>query len=174
MCVDIKSHNIFFQGETGNEQPTYFIGDFDSAKIITKNDKPMSVIGTPSFMAPEILACNNETQYSFAADSTLCEFMISLELLLMYYYYFTVFSFGMVIYELLALDLPYSELRAFDIAETILRGEAPPLPPLSSEFDCLVDLHKDCIKKNPKERPSSRHLFSRLESILCTTPRERE
>ena len=54
---------------SGEEKKTYVIGDFDSAKVVSRKDKATDVIGTPSFMAPEILNSQNEIAYSFAADS---------------------------------------------------------------------------------------------------------
>lgn len=57
-------------------------------------------------MAPEVLQSDNVNSYSFAAD---------------------VYSFGMVLYEMMTLNQPYHECKAFSSVIKIISGEKPPL-----------------------------------------------
>lgn len=49
---------------------TYVIGDLDSAKMLTRRAAASTVIGTPAFMAPEVLTSEGEIIYDFSADGT--------------------------------------------------------------------------------------------------------
>jgi len=66
---DIKSQNIFIE-EVEYPQPRniYIIGDFDSATFFSKSNPPTDTVGTPAFMAPEIINSNNESIYNVSAD----------------------------------------------------------------------------------------------------------
>ena len=65
---DLKSDNIFFL-ELESKPQAFSIGDLDTAKVITSDDKAKTTIGTPSFIAPEVLESNNEKSYSSLLDS---------------------------------------------------------------------------------------------------------
>ena len=67
--IDIKTQNIFIEKiERPTSRTNYIIGDFDSAKIFTDEDPPKETIGTPCYMAPEIIDCKNKIEYTIAAD----------------------------------------------------------------------------------------------------------
>ena len=67
VCSDLKSDNIFYlQLESSR---LFAIGDLDTAKAVSSSDKARTVIGTPSFIAPEVLESNNETPYTPKVDS---------------------------------------------------------------------------------------------------------
>ena len=86
---------------------TLAIGDFDTAKRVTTVNQAKTILGTPGYIAPEVLKSNEAGGYSFKAD---------------------VFSFGMVIYELLTLKLPFEDEMPFLVATQIMRGQKPPIP----------------------------------------------
>lgn len=69
IILDIKSQNIFIE-EVEYPQPRniYIIGDFDSATFFSKSNPPTDTVGTPAFMAPEIINSNNESIYNVSAD----------------------------------------------------------------------------------------------------------
>ena len=50
---------------------TAALGDLDSGKLVTKRSRACSIIGTPSFMAPEVLSSENRTEYTEKVDGTL-------------------------------------------------------------------------------------------------------
>lgn len=63
----MKSDNIFIQDQLRDF--VCAIGDLDTAKTISSKSKARTVIGTPAFIAPEVLTSENETAYSSKADS---------------------------------------------------------------------------------------------------------
>mmetsp|Transcript_18155 Transcript_18155/g.51206 ORF Transcript_18155/g.51206 Transcript_18155/m.51206 type:complete len:532 (+) Transcript_18155:93-1688(+) len=128
---DLKSDNIFVTLDERKDIATLAIGDFDTAKVLRQGGPAKTLVGTPVFMAPEVLA--QEGAYSLKAD---------------------IYSFGMVIFEILALQLPYSELPPFRITTNILQGISPKLPALGTEYDALVDLFKTCTAREPSKRPT--------------------
>jgi serine/threonine-protein kinase Nek2 len=119
------------------------VGDFDTAKQLSSKIKARTVLGTPAYMAPEVLDARKLGVYTFAAD---------------------VFSIGMLIYELLALKPPFEELPPFKVADAIVSGQVPVLPPLPSAYQSLVDLHVLCIRPNPQERPSLSAIIAAMKS----------
>lgn len=75
----------------------------------------------------------------------------------------------MIIYELLALQTPYSELEnSFDISAKILAGERPVLRCLPPEYFPYVNLHQLCTSKAPEDRPTAFEL-KEIVSKLPTT-----
>lgn len=67
LCKDLKSENIFIQVE--GLDLNCAIGDLDTAKVLSRTSKAKTIIGTPSFIAPEVLTSGNQTAYSSKADS---------------------------------------------------------------------------------------------------------
>ena len=76
---DLKSQNIFVKYDEHRDIGTLVIGDFDTAKRITQNVKgylsilnidwiAKTVIGTLSFMAPEVVNSDGKSGYGFAVD----------------------------------------------------------------------------------------------------------
>lgn len=44
------------------------IGDFDTAKKVSTGRHAKTLVGTPPYMAPEVLLSNNTDAYTFKAD----------------------------------------------------------------------------------------------------------
>ena len=63
---DLKAENIFIL-QLASEKPVYVIGDLDSAKM-TLSEKAQTTIGTPCFMAPEVLGSGHKESYTAKAD----------------------------------------------------------------------------------------------------------
>lgn len=104
-------------------------------------------------MAPEVIRMDEQNPYSFYSD---------------------VYSFGIVLYEILTEQLPYSHINNKDqILYLVGRGL---LRPDLSKFrsDCPQALKRcveDCIKFDRCERPLFRLLLNMLENILRTLPK---
>ncbi|OHS97152.1 Serine/threonine-protein kinase OSR1 [Tritrichomonas foetus] len=112
------------------------IGDFGVAASILINPSRFTVIGTPCYMAPEILQSDNG--YTEKAD---------------------IWSFGITAIELALGQAPYATMMPLQIMQKILKAPPPHLPPdsgFSAEFTSLV---KSCLNFNPKRRPTASELL---------------
>ncbi|MDP2434477.1 MAG: serine/threonine-protein kinase [archaeon] len=138
---DLKSDNVFvLKNETGGIQ-TLVIGDFDTAKKISGNQLAMTVIGTPAFIAPEVLECDDA--YTFSAD---------------------IFSLGMVIYEMIALRLPFDDVPVMRIASRSMAGDRPSIPDRVDKvaYAPLIQMFLRCTSLKPADRPSLTTIRSEL------------
>ena len=84
-----------------------------------------------------------------------------------------VFSLGMLLYELLALEMPFNDLKIFEVPNAITRGDKPKLPELGDEYSPLIDIHNDCIQLDPSLRPSTKDLASKIKDadlVLSAVP----
>uniref|UniRef100_A0A0K0FHI5 non-specific serine/threonine protein kinase n=1 Tax=Strongyloides venezuelensis TaxID=75913 RepID=A0A0K0FHI5_STRVS len=114
------------------------LGDFGISRYSNGSEKCKGFGGTEGFMAPEIIEWNGEQEYTEKVDC---------------------YSFGMFIYELISLRLPFEGQEQF--RERILEGARPQL----FESDLLnpnnfLDLMITCWSKNPNDRPSLSEIVS--------------
>ena len=150
---DIKSENILLTEEF---EPR--IADMGEARVMTE-DHAMTMVGTRGYTAPEVLRGEH---YTTSAD---------------------VFSFAIVMCELLALRAPYSDMIKDDQGEKILTwqqitaltqmekgGLRPSLPDyIDVEMAQLV---RDSWTSDPALRPSCRVIALRLAGIARSASQE--
>mmetsp|Transcript_4995 Transcript_4995/g.6085 ORF Transcript_4995/g.6085 Transcript_4995/m.6085 type:complete len:115 (-) Transcript_4995:7-351(-) len=73
----------------------------------------------------------------------------------------------MILFELLFLDSPYSEIEnSYEITQNIIAG-VPPVQPitLSPEYQQYVDLFQTCTASSPAARPTSRNLVEMIKQL---------
>ncbi|KAJ0041692.1 hypothetical protein NL108_009460, partial [Boleophthalmus pectinirostris] len=130
---DMKSNNIFL-----HDGLTVKIGDFGLATVKTRWSGSHQVeqpSGSILWMAPEVIRMQDNNPYSFQSD---------------------VYSYGIVLFELMTGELPYSQIANRDqIIFMVGRGYLS--PDLSKLFKscpkAMKRLVADCIKKSKDERP---------------------
>lgn len=148
---DLKSNNIFLHDDL-----TVKIGDFGLATAKTRwsgSQQFHQPTGSILWMAPEVIRMQEDNPYSFQSD---------------------VYAFGIVEYELLAGQLPYSHVNNKDqILFMVGRGYLrPDLNKLRSDTPkALRRLVEDCIKFNRDERPLFRQILASLEGLIRNLPK---
>jgi len=84
-----------------------------------------------------------------------------------------IWSFGMITYEILTLQLPYAVLKINDAVERISAGKRPDIPPLSGGFpteedldgyEPVVEIIERTAVGDPSQRLTAEQLLSQLES----------
>ncbi|XP_063064129.1 raf-1 proto-oncogene, serine/threonine kinase a isoform X2 [Engraulis encrasicolus] len=148
---DMKSNNIFL-----HEGLTVKIGDFGLATVKARWSGSHQVeqpSGSILWMAPEVIRMEDNNPYSFQSD---------------------VYSYGMVLYELMTGELPYSQISSRDqIIFMVGRGYL--CPDLSKLYKscpkAMKRLVADCIKKSKDERPLFPQILSSIELLQHSLPK---
>ncbi|XP_064620244.1 serine/threonine-protein kinase TAO1-B-like isoform X2 [Lineus longissimus] len=135
---DIKAGNILL-----TENGTVKLADFGSASISCPAN---SFVGTPYWMAPEVILAMDEGQYDGKVD---------------------IWSLGITCIELAERKPPLFNMNAMSALYHIAQNDSPSLSggEWSDEFRNFVD---SCLHKNPAERPSTREL---LQHRFISDPR---
>jgi hypothetical protein len=145
---DLKSDNIFVSWDGQKNPKTLRIGDFDVSKILQKGKVAFTQnVGTPGFIAPEVMN-SAESHQGHGAEAD-------------------IWSFGMILFELLTLKRPYYDVDVFQVFTVNASGARPKIPESvnQDEMKDLIKIFKQCTNKKPQSRPSTRKIISSLSKI---------
>ncbi|XP_040215277.1 RAF proto-oncogene serine/threonine-protein kinase isoform X3 [Rana temporaria] len=150
---DMKSNNIFL-----HEGLTVKIGDFGLATVKSRWSGSQQVeqpSGSILWMAPEVIRMQDNNPFSFQSD---------------------VYSYGIVLYELMTGELPYSHIRDRDQVQIIfLVGRGCLVPDLSKLYkNCpkaMKRLVADSIHKAKDDRPLFPQILSSIELLQHSLPK---
>uniref|UniRef100_A0A8C4S6W5 non-specific serine/threonine protein kinase n=1 Tax=Erpetoichthys calabaricus TaxID=27687 RepID=A0A8C4S6W5_ERPCA len=148
---DLKSNNIFL-----HEDLTVKIGDFGLATVKSRwsgSHQFEQLSGSILWMAPEVIRMQDKNPYSFQSD---------------------VYAFGIVLYELMTGQLPYSNINNRDqIIFMVGRGYlSPDLSKVRSNCPkAMKRLMADCLKKKREERPLFPQILASIELLARSLPK---
>jgi serine/threonine protein kinase len=129
--LDLKPHNILV-----DRNWTAKVADFGLSRVLLA-DKNRGQAGSPVYMAPEILA---QKPYEAKAD---------------------VFSFGIVLCELVTNQVPYQQEKLATLEEVyqhvVIDRKRPTLPPKCPPQ--LVSLIQQCLEQDPSKRPTFQQIL---------------
>ncbi|XP_022104905.1 serine/threonine-protein kinase A-Raf-like isoform X2 [Acanthaster planci] len=148
---DMKSNNIFLHDDL-----TVKIGDFGLATVKSRwsgSQLCEQPTGSILWMAPEVIRMRDPNPYSFQSD---------------------VYAFGVVLFELVSGQLPYSNINNKDqIIWMVGRGYLSPdtNKARNDTPKALKRLIIDCCKMNREERPLFPQILASLEGLARLLPK---
>ena len=123
------------------------VADFGLTRFISEK-KQMTQVGTPMWMAPEIIMGR---KYTEKAD---------------------VYAFGIILWEILTREEPYEEKEPMQIVvEVVNEGLRPTIRPELLDSP-LVPLMRDCWHTEPSSRPTFEKVAERLRAIKDGVPED--
>ncbi|KAI6188738.1 Protein kinase domain-containing protein [Aphelenchoides besseyi] len=139
-CVihrDLKAGNILLTGDG-----TVKLADFGvSAKMKDANERRNSFIGSPYWMAPEVMFCETfkDQPYDCLAD---------------------IWSLGITLIEMAQMDPPNYQISAMRIVIKVQKSDPPKLDRPAKWTPLFNSFLEYCLKKNPSERCTAEQLKS--------------
>mmetsp|Transcript_56779 Transcript_56779/g.164723 ORF Transcript_56779/g.164723 Transcript_56779/m.164723 type:complete len:337 (+) Transcript_56779:69-1079(+) len=159
---DLKSSNVLLTKpiRSADQEPFAKVADFGLARTSEEGTKStwaaMTVgVGTWRWMAPEVFESEDSGLYDYRID---------------------VFSFAMLMYEMLTRKLPYCDKFPSESADPriglhICMGLRPEVAENSNLPAELAELMKQAWASEPTERPDFNYIEAKLRQLLDTIPR---
>ncbi|KAI5515054.1 protein kinase protein [Trichomonas vaginalis G3] len=137
---DLKSMNILLDD---NLLPK--LCDFGVARFLSSDEPMTRSAGTPNWMAPEL---HNDADYGPEVD---------------------VYSYGMILYELLTDEIPWKNLDPISVLRKVgVEKQRPRLPQRTDPF--LKNLIESCWAEDPKDRPQFKEIYDLFKTGKVTFP----
>ncbi|KAF7140889.1 hypothetical protein RHSIM_Rhsim06G0011000 [Rhododendron simsii] len=163
---DLKAANLLM-----DENDVVKVADFGVAKVQTPTGVMTAETGTYRWMAPEHLKLNLISN----PRSMLLDLIPSVKVIEHKPYdgKADVFSFGIVLWELLTRKVPYEQLTPLQAAVGVVqKGLRPLVPP--NTHPKMAALLERCWQQNPSSRPDFSEITEMLHQILNEVTKERK
>jgi serine/threonine-protein kinase OSR1/STK39 len=135
---DLKAGNILLSGDA-----KVFLSDFGVAAPLRDDLKRKTFVGTPCWMAPEVL--EQASGYDYKAD---------------------IWSFGITAIELAYGEAPYQRLHPLKVMKIIIEKDPPRID--KRKWDALfVALIECCLQKDPKKRSTMEDIFAKHKKFFA-------
>ncbi|CAJ0946878.1 unnamed protein product, partial [Mesorhabditis belari] len=134
---DLKAGNILL-----THTATVKLADFGvSAKLKDRNERRDTFIGTPYWMAPEVMMCETfkDQPYDVRSD---------------------IWSFGITLIEMAQMEPPNSNVSPMRVLIKVQKSEPPTLENPNAWSLYFNDFLKQCLMKDPNNRPLAEELKS--------------
>jgi serine/threonine protein kinase len=144
---DLKSVNVLLH--VNDFEISAKVCDFGLSRALDTAHKMTGNVGTVAWIAPEVF---QNKKYGEKCD---------------------VYSFGVILYELLTHSIPFREIPAFRIPGVVVKGQRPTIPSevlKHAPKEYIQLLHK-CWHHNPAKRPSFTEIIAQLALLRPTAPR---
>ena len=138
---DLKSPNVLLDNDMHAK-----ICDFGYSRIADNHDVMTKNVGTPHWMAPELLDSNSG--YDLKVD---------------------VFSYGIVLWEILTRSVPYRNLEPAQIIARVLTSDLRPPMPEGTPPEIALMI-RQCWDRDPKARPTFSEILRRFKSGMFQFP----
>ena len=134
---DLKPSNILI-----SKNGTLKLCDFGISRIC--NSATMTKeIGSPAYMAPEIIGIEGSTGYNTKAD---------------------IYSFGVVLLQMVTKKNPWGDAKPFQIVSALCRGESIHVPKsIPTPIRKLIQM---CLQMLPSKRPSAAEIILYIDKLL--------
>ncbi len=133
---DLKSDNVLLMADW-----TAKVADFGLTRFV--NAKKMTQVGTPMWMAPEII---QGTLYTDKAD---------------------VYAFGIIVWEVMTREEPYINKEPLQILVEVVNQNLRPTIAARYEGHPLVPVMQDCWQRDAAKRPTFSQLIPRLQAMAA-------
>uniref|UniRef100_A0A0D3HRS1 non-specific serine/threonine protein kinase n=1 Tax=Oryza barthii TaxID=65489 RepID=A0A0D3HRS1_9ORYZ len=140
---DLKSANLLM-----DKDHVVKVADFGVARFQDQGGNMTAETGTYRWMAPEVI---NHQPYDNKAD---------------------VFSFAIVLWELITSKIPYNTMTPLQAAVGVRQGLRPGLP--ENAHPQLLDLMRRCWEGIPSNRPPFSDILAELEDLLARVQEQQE
>eukprot|EP00756_Hemistasia_phaeocysticola_P018348 Hpha_TRINITY_DN15587_c1_g18::TRINITY_DN15587_c1_g18_i1::g.108505::m.108505 len=132
---DLKAANVFI-----TEADEVKLADFGISRCLGRSEAALTMVGTPYYMAPEVMNCDSQG-YDSKSD---------------------VWSLGVILYQLIALKLPFPGNNIMAVANAVLDNRPEELPLYAPAR--LRNMVRRMMHTNPALRPSMDKLREMLHS----------
>lgn len=134
---DLKAGNILLSSDA-----KVFLSDFGVAAPLRDDKMRQTFVGTPCWMAPEVLEPSGG--YDYKAD---------------------IWSFGITAIELAYGEAPYQRLHPLKVMKIIIDKDPPRID--RRKWDpSFVALVEACLQKDPKKRPTMEEIFAKHKKFF--------